>query len=45
MWFRFLSQEDPLKKEMAICSNVPARKIPRTEESGILQSIVNVIPL
>ena len=29
-----LSQEDPLEKEMAIYSSIPAGKIPWTEEPG-----------
>ena len=33
-----LGWEDPLKKEMAIHSNIPAREIPWTEEPGRLQS-------
>ena len=36
---RFLSQEDPLEKEMAIHSSILAWKIPGTEESGELQSM------
>ena len=42
MWetrVRFLGQEDPLEKEMAIHSNIVAWKIPRTEELGGLQSL------
>ena len=35
---RFLSQEDPLEKEMAIHSSTLAWKIPWTEEPGRLQS-------
>ena len=38
-WVRFLSQEDPLEKEMAIHSSILAWKIPWTEESGGLQSM------
>ena len=34
----FLGQEDPLEKEMAICSNILAWRIPWTEEPGGLQS-------
>ena len=34
-----LGQEDPLEKEMAIHSSILARKIPRTEEPGGLQSM------
>ena len=36
-WVRSLGQEDPLKKEMATHSSVPAWKIPWTEEPGRLQ--------
>ena len=32
-------QEDPLGEEMAIHSNILARKIPWTEEAGGLQSV------
>ena len=35
---RFLGQEDPLEKEMAIHSSTLAWKIPWTEEPGGLQS-------
>ena len=34
-WVRFLGQEDPLVKEMAIHSSTIAWKIPWTEEPGI----------
>ena len=34
-----LDQEDPLEKEMAIHSSVPAWRIPWTEELGGLQSM------
>ena len=34
-----LSQEDPLEKDMATPSSIPAWRIPWTEESGGLQSI------
>ena len=37
-WVRFLGQEDPLEKEMAIHSSILAWKIPWTEEPGGLQS-------
>ena len=37
MWVRSLGQEDPLKKEMATYSSIPAWKIPWTEEPGRLQ--------
>ena len=36
---RSLGQEDPLKKEMAIHSSIPAWKIPGTEEPGGLLSM------
>ena len=36
---RSLGREDPLEKEMATHSNIPARRIPWTEERGRLQSI------
>ena len=36
---RFLGQEDPLEKEMAIHSSTLAWKIPWTEESDRLQSM------
>ena len=42
MWenqVRFLGQEDPLEKEMAIHSSTLAWKIPRTEEPDRLQSM------
>ena len=34
-----LGQEDPLEKEMATHSSIPAWKIPWTEEPGGLQSM------
>ena len=34
-----LDQEDPLEQEMAICSSILARKIPRTVEPFVLQSM------
>ena len=34
---RSLCWENPLEKEMATCSIIPARKIPWTEEPGGLQ--------
>ena len=37
-WVRFLGQDDPLKKEMAIHSSILAGRIPWIEESGKLQS-------
>ena len=36
---RFLDQEDPLEKEMAIHSSTLAWKIPWTEEPGRIQSM------
>ena len=36
---RSLGGEDPLEKEMATHSSIPAWKIPRTEEHGGLQSM------
>ena len=36
---RSLGQEDPLEKEMATYSSIPAWEIPWTEESGGLQSM------
>ena len=36
-----LGWEDPLEKEMAICSSIPAWEIPWTEEPGRLQSLVS----
>ena len=38
-WVRFLGQEDPLEKEMAIHSSTLAWKIPWTEEADKLQSM------
>ena len=35
----FLGWEDPLKKEMAIHSSIPAWRIPWTEEPGRLQTL------
>ena len=37
-WVQSLSQEDPLEKEMATHSSIPAWRIPWTEEPGGLQS-------
>ena len=37
MWVWSLGWEDPLEKEMATYSSIPAWKIPRTEEPGGLQ--------
>ena len=39
MWVQFLSQEDPLEKEMARHSSILAKIIPWTEEAGGLQSM------
>ena len=39
MQVQSLGQEDPLEEEVATHSSVPAWKIPRTEESGRLQSM------
>ena len=38
-WVHFLDQEDPLEMEMATYFSILAWRIPRTEESGGLQSI------
>ena len=38
-WVRSLSEEDPLKKEMATHSSILAWEIPWMEESGRLQSL------
>ena len=37
-WVPSLGREDPLEKGKAICASILARKIPRTEEPGRLQS-------
>ena len=42
-WVQLLSWEDPLEKEMAIHSSILARRIPRTEEPGGLQTMGSVI--
>ena len=39
-WVRSLVWEDPLKKEMATHSSIPAWEIPQTEEPDGLQSMV-----
>ena len=39
MWIRSLSREDPLQEEMATHSRILAWEIPRTGETGGLQSI------
>ena len=41
IWVQFLSQEDPLEKEMATHSSILARRIPWTEEPGGLPSVVS----
>ena len=38
-WVSSLGWEDPLEKEMAIHSSIPAWEIPWTEEPGGLQSM------
>ena len=38
-WARSLAWEDPLEKEMATHSSIPAWSIPWTEEPGGLQSV------
>ena len=38
-WVQSLGQEDPLEKEMATHSSIPAWRIPWTEEPGGLQSM------
>ena len=38
-WVRSLGGEDPLEKEMATHSSIPAWEIPWTEEPGRLQSM------
>ena len=37
MWVRFLGWEDPLDKEMAICSSILPWKIPWIKRPGVLQ--------
>ena len=37
--FRSLGQEDPLEEDMATHSSIIARRTPRTEEPGGLQSM------
>ena len=39
-WDKSLGEEDPLEKEMATHSSIPAWRIPWTEEPGRLQSMV-----
>ena len=38
-YVRSLGQEDPLEKEMATYSSIPAWEIPRSEDTGRLQSV------
>ena len=38
-WVWSLGQEDPLEKEIATHSSIPAWRIPGTKESGELQSM------
>ena len=38
-WVQFLGWEDPLEKGMATHYSILARRIPRTEEPGGLQSM------
>ena len=38
-WVQFLGWEDPLEKEMATHSSIPAWRVPWTEEPGGLQSM------
>ena len=38
-WVQSLDKEDPLEKGMTIHSSVPAWRISRTEEPGMLQSM------
>ena len=38
-WVRSLGREDPLEKEMATHSSILAWEIPRTKETGGLQSV------
>ena len=37
MWVKSLGQKDPLEEGMVIRSSILARKIPWTEEPGVLQ--------
>ena len=41
MWFQSLGPEDPLEEGMATHSSILAWRIPWTEETGRLQSIVS----
>ena len=38
-WDQFLGWEDPLEEEMATHSSILGQRIPRTEETGGLQSM------
>ena len=38
-WVRSLDREDPLEQKMATHSSILARRIPRTEEPGGLESM------
>ena len=38
-WVKSLDQKDPLEEGMVIHSSILARKIPWTEEPGVLQSM------
>ena len=38
-WIRSLGKEDPLEKEMAICSSILTWEMPWTEEPSGLQSM------
>ena len=40
-WVQFLGREDPLEKELATHSSIPAWRIPWTEEPGGLQSMAS----
>ena len=40
-WVQFLDQKDPMEKEIATHSSIPAWEIPRTEEPGGLQSMTS----
>ena len=39
IWVQSLGQEDPLEREMATHSSIPAWRIPWTEEPGGLQAM------
>ena len=41
-WVRSLGEEDPLEKEIATHSTIPALRIPWTEEPGRLQPMYGV---